>query len=601
MTSGGKAAVAVLVGVLALIVGPPSASAAVGDLEFLDCISAETESAAGGSGACASFGSPVSGGANTGLDNPESVAVSPDGISLYAVAGDDDALARFDRDPDTGELSFAFCFTGETETSGACQALPEASSGGANSGLDDPEGVTVSPDGRSVYVTSRGDDSIFHFSRTSTGFITPIGCITGEVASGPAPSGSDACTGLPDAQANGANSGLDDPKTKKVAVSEDGESVYAASEFDSSVVRFNRNPSTGALSFVSCITGETATGPTGTGACAAIPDATASGFHSGLAAPRWVTVSPDGTSVYLAADSDDAVARFDRSSSGALTYRGCISGDSDAECAHVSSATAGGVTSGFNLMRGLAISLDGKSLYGMAANDQAIPRFDRDRATGALTYRGCITGREDVNACTEIPSATPLGIGSGLDQMRSLDTSRDDRTMYTATQGDQTVAWFDRDRANGALSFGGCLTGDSDVTACDALPDASSGGDNSGLFGPETAVVSADGRSVYAGVNDDDAVARFRRKPDTTPPDTKITKKPKRETTKRKAKFKFKATEPESTFECKLDRKPFKPCDSPYKKRVKRKRHRFKVRAIDSAGNVDPTPAKRKWKVIEPD
>jgi len=27
------------------------------------------------------------------------------------------------------------------------------------------------------------------------------------------------------------------------------------------------------------------------------------------------------------------------------------------------------------------------------------------------------------------------------------------------------------------------------------------------------------------------------------------------------------------------------------------KKHKFLVRAIDAAGNVDPTPAKRKWKV----
>jgi DNA-binding beta-propeller fold protein YncE len=583
--------------VAGLLVVPPAASAAVGDLSFVDCISGEDESIPGGSGACATFATSASAGANTGLDNPESVAASPDGRSVYAVAGDDDAVVRFDRDPDTGELSFALCFTSETETSGTCQTLPEASSGGANSGLDDPEGVTVSPDGRSVYVTSRGDDSIFHFSRTSTGFITPIGCITGEVASGP--TGSDACTAVPDAQVNGVNSGLDDPKTKKVAVSEDGESVYAASEFDSSVIRLDRNPSTGALSFVSCITGETATGPSGTGACAQISTATATGFHSGLAAPRWVTVSPDGLSVYLAADSDDAVARFDRSESGALTYRGCISGDSDAACAHVASASSSGTLSGFNLTRGLAISRDGASLYGMGAVDVAITRFDRDPRTGALTYRGCLTGREDLDACAEIPSATAVGDGSGLDQMRSLEVSSDDRTLYTAAQGDQSVAWFDRNRANGALSFGDCITGDVNATACGAVEQASLGGDNSGLFGPETAVATEDGRSVYVGVNDDDAVARFARDPDTSPPDTRITKKPKRRTTKRKAKFKFKSTEPESTFECKLDRRKFKPCDSPFSKRVKVKKHKFKVRAIDSAGNVDPTPAKRKWKVVE--
>ena len=81
------------------------------------------------------------------------------------------------------------------------------------------------------------------------------------------------------------------------------------------------------------------------------------------------------------------------------------------------------------------------------------------------------------------------------------------------------------------------------------------------------------------------------------PPQTQITKKPKKKSTKRKAKFKFTSDEANSTFQCKLDRKAFKACSSPYKKRVKRGRHKFQVRAIDPAGNVDPTPAKYRWKV----
>jgi hypothetical protein len=51
--------------------------------------------------------------------------------------------------------------------------------------------------------------------------------------------------------------------------------------------------------------------------------------------------------------------------------------------------------------------------------------------------------------------------------------------------------------------------------------------------------------------------------------------------------------------ESKLDGKPFKSCRSPktYKK-LKSGKHVFKVRATDRAGNVDPTPAKRKFTVL---
>jgi hypothetical protein len=85
--------------------------------------------------------------------------------------------------------------------------------------------------------------------------------------------------------------------------------------------------------------------------------------------------------------------------------------------------------------------------------------------------------------------------------------------------------------------------------------------------------------------------------PDTDPPETTITKGPKKKTKKRKAKFKFASDEAGSTFECKLDKKSFQLCDPVEKLKVKRRKHTIRVRATDDAGNTDPTPAKRKWKV----
>jgi hypothetical protein len=87
---------------------------------------------------------------------------------------------------------------------------------------------------------------------------------------------------------------------------------------------------------------------------------------------------------------------------------------------------------------------------------------------------------------------------------------------------------------------------------------------------------------------------------DTTPPQTRITKGPKRRTDSRRAKFRFTSSEPHSTFECRFDRKPFKRCRSPKKiANLKLGKHKFKVRATDSAGNTDRTPAKRRWRVVE--
>lgn len=89
---------------------------------------------------------------------------------------------------------------------------------------------------------------------------------------------------------------------------------------------------------------------------------------------------------------------------------------------------------------------------------------------------------------------------------------------------------------------------------------------------------------------------------DLTAPNTRL-KGPKRVEQGRKARFRFKSSEPGSSFLCKLDKKKFKPCSSPRKVRTGKlgtdRRHRFKVVAVDAAGNVDPTPAKRRFKVKE--
>lgn len=85
---------------------------------------------------------------------------------------------------------------------------------------------------------------------------------------------------------------------------------------------------------------------------------------------------------------------------------------------------------------------------------------------------------------------------------------------------------------------------------------------------------------------------------DTTAPTVKITKAPKAKSTSTTAKFKFKASEAGSTFQCKLDKGKFKSCRSPktYKK-LKPGKHVFKVRATDQAGNVGAA-AKRKFTVL---
>lgn len=84
---------------------------------------------------------------------------------------------------------------------------------------------------------------------------------------------------------------------------------------------------------------------------------------------------------------------------------------------------------------------------------------------------------------------------------------------------------------------------------------------------------------------------------DVTPPNTRIVSGPARNTYKTKAEFRFASTEAQSSFQCRLDKKPWRGCANPFKRTIKPGRHIFKVRAIDRFGNVDPSPARFGWRV----
>jgi hypothetical protein len=84
----------------------------------------------------------------------------------------------------------------------------------------------------------------------------------------------------------------------------------------------------------------------------------------------------------------------------------------------------------------------------------------------------------------------------------------------------------------------------------------------------------------------------------TPAPDTTLKKQPPRRSASRTATFSFASDQPGSRFECKLDRKPFRPCPPTLRlKGLKRGRHAFSVRAVGPTGIADPTPASFRWTV----
>ena len=296
----------------------------------------------------------------------------------------------------------------------------------------------------------------------------------------------------------------------------------------------------------------------GTGACTPLSSPVgveSQGELTGINNPQSIIVSPDGASLYLASGNDTSVARFGRAASGALTYQGCITGNlfvgpapaGNGACASAPVMTTGGFDTGLDNMRDVVVSPDGASVYASSAGDSAVVTFSRD--------------------------------GSGAHHLRGLHERRD------------------RD---------GCLL---------QIPSATSGGNDSGMGWVQAVAPSQDGTSLYYIAQNDDAVGPLhpRRSPpppdqpvegDTAPPDTAITASPKKKTKTKKKQEKARSSRSSAPMHGRSQASsasstttPFAACTSPFQDKVKKGRHHFEVRAVDAAGNVDPTPATYDWKV----
>jgi len=155
------------------------------------------------------------------LGGARSVAVSPDGKSVYVASAASDAVARFNRDTTTGAL---------TQPAGTAGCVSQTGAGPCADGraLDNAGGVTASPDGKSVYIASLSSDAVARFNRNTTGALTqPAGTAAGCVSQ----TGAGPC-------ANGRALTF----AAGVAASPDGKSVYVASNGSDAVAIFKRTP-----------------------------------------------------------------------------------------------------------------------------------------------------------------------------------------------------------------------------------------------------------------------------------------------------------------------------------------------------------------------
>ena len=97
------------------------------------------------------------------LGEPEGIAISPDGKSVYVSSYSTPHLSTFDRDPESGELR-------QQPGSAGCFAL-SGSHGSCKSGraFGGSSGVEVGPDGKNVYVVSAASSAVAVFARDGAG------------------------------------------------------------------------------------------------------------------------------------------------------------------------------------------------------------------------------------------------------------------------------------------------------------------------------------------------------------------------------------------------------------------------------------------------
>jgi DNA-binding beta-propeller fold protein YncE len=224
-----------------------------------------------------------------GLNLPYGLTVSPDGENVYVASYGDEAVAEFKRNTETGVLT-------QLEGANNCISDTSLSECGTTTGvigLKEAIGVVVSPDGKNVYVAAgarSAEGDIAEFARGAEGALVQL-------------SGEEACIGE---KVAGCKEGQHLQGSEDLAVSPGGKNVYANSYHSNAVIELKRTAA-GALeplaSPAECVSSEALTG------CTQVKSV---GGALGIA------ISPGGEDLYASSGNENAVAVFKRGAEGAL-------------------------------------------------------------------------------------------------------------------------------------------------------------------------------------------------------------------------------------------------------------------------------------------
>lgn len=427
-------------------------------------------------------------GAGPGVGS-RAIAISPDGRNVYVAASGSDSIAVFDRSRATGALTQpkgkAGCVASVTGHAKGAQGC------GLAAGLDAPNSVAVSPDGKNVYATSRDGAAVVTFHRNR---------LTGQLRQLP-PSASGCVSGLP---IPGCTAGRALKWPDVVVVSPDGKNVYVGDFAGSGVISFSRAGKAGALTQLS-----------GTAGC--ITEAGAEGCAKGVEMNHveGLAINPSGTAVYPEAAFSSAIGFLARdASTGALTQTGCVTNVAVTGCA------LGYEFAGVNAM---AFSPDGSDAYATSLTSNSLTTFQRVTGSVAISQppgpdrqvskeKG--PGKETVpaaegtpspNGCTVFLRSPGCGFGRAIQAPEGLDVSPDGTSVYVAAFQTGAIDVFDRDPETGVV------TQKSGERGCLAPAKVHGCSPGRALGGAGSIVVSPDGRNVYSTSQFSSAVDVFRR------------------------------------------------------------------------------------------